>query len=120
MNGNPTKRQSDFQDWARGLGCITENDHGRIAIHHIKGAKKRLKGVYERGEYGDWYIIPVCYYWHQDGKNESAIHTNRARFRRFWEMSEKDFWLKLMEIYKQQFGCYPMNYDEYQIIKDRG
>ena len=120
MLGNPTKKQQDFQDWARELGCITDNDHGRIAIHHIKGAKKRLKGVYEYGEYGEWYCFGICYYWHQDGSNSAAIHTNRKAFTKFWEMSEKEFWLKLMEIYKQQHDCYPMNDEEFQIIKDRG
>lgn len=118
MNGKPSKKQRDFHNWAREHGCITDNNHGQIAIHHIKGARKKLKGV--EGFYGEWYIIPVCYYWHQDLSNDASIHTNRAAFVKFWELTEKEFWLKTMEIYKQQFDKYPMPDHEYQIIKERG
>ena len=116
MNGKATAEQKRFQNWCRSLGCITGNDHGSIAFHHIKGARMNLKGVKNAGE---WYVLPVCYYWHQDLSNDSAIHTNRKKFAQFWEATEKEFWLCLMEDYKNVFGKYPMSENEYQIIKER-
>jgi hypothetical protein len=86
------------------------------SLHHIKGSKMKLKGVDNAGE---WYVLPVDYYWHQDGKNPNAIHTNRKAFEKFWEMSEKDFWIELINDYEQDYGYKPMSDEEYQIIVDR-
>ena len=116
MNGNATEEQKRFQNWCRELGCITGNDHGIIAFHHIKGARMKLKGVKNAGE---WFGFAICYHWHQDGSNDSAIHTSRKKFAEFWEMTEKEFWIDLMEDYNRQFGRYPMTDEEYEIIKER-
>ena len=117
MNGNPSKKQQDFHEWARQLGCITECGQGPVAIHHIGGARMKLKGV--EGFAGEWYILPLSYFWHQDGDNEAARHVSKVRFIAWWEKTEKEWWLILMEKFKEQFDCYPMTDHEYQIIKDR-
>ena len=118
MNGKPTRKQKKFHEWAREQGCITDCGRGPVAIHHIKGARMRLKGVDDYA--GEWFILPVSYGWHQDGSNKAAIHTSRKEFVKFWELTEKDLWLILMARHKEQFGFYPMTDEEYQIIKDRG
>lgn len=116
MNGKPNKKQQDFHDWARSLGCFVQKGYEPVAIHHIKGSKMKLKGVKGAGE---WYVLPVSYFWHQSGENDAAIHINRKRFESFWEMSEKDFWICLIDDYESQFNRKPMTEEEYQIIVDR-
>ena len=118
MNGNPNKSQRDFHQWARELGCITGAGQGPIAIHHIKGSRMKLKGV--EGFAGEWLILPLSYFWHQDGDNKAARHVSKKQFVEFWGLTEKEFWLILMIRFKNKFGVYPMPEHEYQIIKDRG
>lgn len=115
MNSNSTASQKRFHQWCRDRRCIVDFDICD-SIHHIKGAKMKLKGVHNAGE---WYILPISYWWHQDGDNEDAIHINRARFVRATGKTEKDFWLELMSDYHHCFDEYPMSEIEYQIIKDR-
>ena len=115
MNGNPTATQKRFHQWCRDNGCVIDGTE-HPAIHHIAGAKMKLKGVKSAGE---WYCIPVSYYWHQDGTNPAAIHVNKAEFVEGFRMTEKEFWLVLMEQYKAEKGSYPMPEHEYEIIKER-
>ena len=115
MNGNPTAEQKRFHDWCRDYGCIVDNSPFPT-LHHIKGGKMKLKGVKKPGE---WYVLPVCYWWHQAGDNKAAIHINRAEFVRETASTEKEFWIDLMAEYKREFDRYPMANDEYEIIKAR-
>lgn len=116
MNGNPTASQKRFHEWCRDWGCYVQDGCANVAIHHIKGSKMKLKGCDKPGE---WFVLPVSYYWHQDLKNDCAIHTNRKAFEEFWEMSEKDFWICLIKDYEFNEGHKPMSESEYQIIVDR-
>jgi len=115
MNGNPTAAQKRFHEWCREQGCVIKSSENP-ALHHIKGSKMKLKGVKNAGE---WYVFPVCYWWHQDGSNKNAIHVNRSNFVRVLCYTEKDYWLDIMADYRCEFGEYPMSEEEYQIIKDR-
>ena len=115
MNGNPTKKQSDFHDWARRFGCIIEKAEFP-AIHHIAGSKARLKGV---KAFGEWYIIPLSYWHHQDGCNPAAVHVNKAQFVKVNCLTEKDLFIELCESYKLEKGEYPMPEHEYKIIAER-
>lgn len=115
MNGNPTNAQKDFHEWARNLGCIVSLSNADC-IHHIGGSKMKLKGVNKPGE---WFILPLSYWWHQDGNNKAALHVNKSLFKRTVFATEKDLWLKLMHLYSLEFYCYPMSDEEYQIMKDR-
>ena len=115
MNGNPTAAQKRLHKWTREQGCIV-NSSENPALHHIAGAKANLKGV---AGFGEWYVIPVCYWWHQDGNNENAIHVNKKRFSKTLGMTEKDYWLEHMQNYRRQFGFYPMSDSEYQTMADR-
>ena len=115
MNGNPTAAQKRFHESCRGMRCIIgmgECD----ALHHIRGAKMKLKGVTNAGE---WFLIPISYWWHQDGNNKNAIHINRAAFYRATGRAEKEYWIDLMNDYHHCFGKHPMSEEEYQIIVDR-
>jgi len=114
MNGNPTAEQSRFQEWCRGLGCFV-SPRPCDSIHHIKGSKMKLKGVKNPGE---WYVLPLSFYWHQDGKNRAAVHVNKTAFTQI-HGSQKSLWIKLMGYYKQSFGRYPMPDHEYQIYLER-
>ena len=116
MNGNPTAAQKRFHDWCRALGCYVQRGCEPVSIHHIKGAKMKLKGCKGAGE---WYVLPLSYHWHQDGSNDSAIHVNRKKFEEFWEQTEKDIWQDLIFDYEYQFGQKPMSESDYKIIKDR-
>lgn len=116
MNGKPTVRQQWFHDWARRYGCIVDKSE-HPAIHHISGSKMKLKGVKSAGE---WFIIPLSYYWHQDGTNPSAVHVNKYMFELENGLTQREMWVELMEGYKLEKGEYPMPDHEYQIIKDRG
>ena len=116
MNGNPTAAQKRFHEWARnshwcivGLGYVD-------SIHHIKGSKMKLKGVRKAGE---WFILPLSYWWHQDGNNPAALHVNRKEFERVTGRTEKEHWTRLINIYSCDFGHKPMSEEEYQIILDR-
>lgn len=115
MNGNPTAEQKRFHKWCRAQPCVVGGSQCE-SLHHIKGGKMKLKGVHNAGE---WYVLPISYYWHQDGSNKNAIHVNRSNFVRALCMTEKDYWLGLMEDYCNIFDEYPMSEEEYQIIKDR-
>lgn len=114
MNGNPTAAQKRFHQWCRDHGCIV-TEFNNPSIHHIKGAKMRLKGCKKAGE---WYVIPLSYLWHQDGNNKSAIHVNKSKF----EMAvanEKTLWLSLIARYEFEHGEKPMSEEEYNIIVER-
>jgi hypothetical protein len=115
MNGNPTTKQNKFHEWCRNRVCVI-NGTPNPALHHIKGGKMKLKGVVKAGE---WYVLPVSYWWHQDGNNPNAIHVNRSNFVKTLNMTEKDYWLELMIDYHHEFGNFPMSQEEYIIIKDR-
>lgn len=115
MNGNPTAEQKRLHDWCRNRNCVV--GFGQCdSIHHIKGSKMKLKGVKNAG---DWYVLPISYWWHQDGNNKNAIHINKSNFVKVNGKNEKDFWLGLMSDYYFCFGKYPMSKQEYQIIVDR-
>jgi hypothetical protein len=116
MNGNATAKQDRFHSWARRFGCIIEKAE-YPSIHHIAGSKAKLKGV--KG-FGEWFIIPLSYWHHQDGQNPAAFHISKTEFIKVNCMTEKDFWIELMNGYKAEKGEYPMPEHEYQIIVDRG
>ena len=116
MNGKPSKKQKDFHDWCRfDYGCVVSGMNCD-SIHHIKGAKMRLKGCKGAGE---WYILPISYWHHQDGDNKSAIHVNRKEFEFKTKKTEKEWWIELIGDYEDEFDCKPMSEEEYQIIVDR-
>jgi len=116
MNGNPTAAQKRFHEWCREVGCILTSGHPDTAIHHIKGAKMNLKGVKNPG---DWYVIPLCYLWHQDPSNPDARHVNKRRFIDYWGLTEKEMWVDLIDMYESVKGYKPMLESEYQIILER-
>ena len=104
-----------FHSWLRQLGCIIcKEEHPQI--HHIEGAKAPLKGV---KKFGEKYVIPLCYYHHNDGCNKHARHPNKAAFITYHCMTEKDMFLESMEIYKNEKGQYPFPECEIEIIKER-
>lgn len=116
MNGNPTKAQKDFHQWCRDRGCII-GGQSNPAIHHIKGSGMNLKGVDKPGE---WFVIPVSFWWHDlNSGNPNAIHKNRAQFVKALSMTEKDWWITLMQEYKIEKGKYPMSDEAYEIFVDR-
>jgi hypothetical protein len=116
MNNKPSKKQQDFQDWARcEYGCVVSGMNCD-AIHHIKGARMKLKGVKGAGE---WFILPLSYWWHQDGDNKRAVHVNRKEFAFYTKKNEKEWWIELIKDYQEEFGEKPMTEEEYQIILDR-
>lgn len=115
MNSKATAEQKRFHQWCRDQGCII-NGSSEPALHHIKGGKMKLKGVKNAGE---WFVLPVCYWWHQDGSNPNAIHTNRKSFVTCLGATEKQWWELLMGNYFVEFGHYPMSEEEYQIIAVR-
>ena len=116
MNGKSTW----FHDWCRRSGCIIcKEEHPQI--HHITGSKAKLKSVegFSVKGFGEKYVIPLCYWHHNDGSNEHARHPNKSAFVRYHCMTEKDMFLESMEIYKNEKGEYPFPDDEIEIIKDR-
>ena len=119
MNGNPTKRQRDWHNWLIDRGCAISShfNDGRLSLHHIGGARMKLKGFKKAGE---WYCICLSYWHHQDGDNPAARHVNKHRFQAEHQTTEKALFIKAVELYKRQHGEPPMSESEYQIIKDRG
>lgn len=113
MNGNPTAAQKRFHDWCRDRGCIIGD--GEPVIHHIKGARMKLKGV--KGLAGEWYILPLNDYYHNP-LSKNSVHENKKQFEKNWA-SEKSLWQLLMTNYYVQFGKHPMSEEEYLIILDR-
>jgi len=116
MNGQPTAEQKRFHQWCRDSGCYLTPGHPNVAIHHIRGARMKLKGVKNPGE---WYVIPLCYLWHQDTSNPEARHVNKKRFVDYWCETEKEMWIGLISSYEKEQGHKPMSEEEYQIIVDR-
>lgn len=114
MNGKPSSMQKRFHEWCRERGCIITT-YMNPSIHHIKGAKMRLKGV--KGYAGEWYVLPLCFDYHQ-GKSY-AIHRDKKAFEEISEGTEKEHWINLMAIHEDHFGFKPMSEEEYQIILER-
>ena len=115
MNGNPTAAQKRFHDWCRGYGCMLSMAPN-VSIHHIGGSKMKLKGCKKPGE---WYVIPLSYFWHQDGDNKNARHINKSRFIEYCGRTEKELWLKLISEYESQNFEKPMSEEDYIIIAGR-
>ena len=113
MNGTPTAKQRSFQSWCRDeYGCVVSGLNAD-SIHHIKGSKMPLKGCNKPGE---WYVLPISYWWHQDGDNKAAIHVNRKEFALKTNKTEKEWWVKLIADYEEFTGKKPMSEEEYKII----
>lgn len=115
MNGNPTAEQKRFHDWCREYGCIVSGNRAD-SIHHIKGSKMKLKGCVKPGE---WYVLPISYWWHQDGNNKAAVHVNRKEFTLKSGKTEKEWWVELIANYEESEMRKPMSEEEYQIILER-
>lgn len=115
MNGKPTREQSRWHSWLVDRGCILTG--GQPQIHHIGGSKMKLKGV---GLVGEWFVIPVCPYWHKWDSNKAAIHSNKKQFERENKTTEKELFIKVVSEYEQENGNKPMSEIEYQTIIDRG
>jgi len=114
MNSQSSAEQKRFQKWCRGYGCVISGD--RAAIHHIGGAKMKLKGCKNPGED---YVIPLSYWWHQDGNNPAARHVNKKEFEKQVGSTEKELWINLIAIYEGCNGKKPLPEHEYEIIKER-
>lgn len=117
MNSKPNKKQKDWHNWLRENGCSISGhfNDGRFSVHHIAGSRAKLKGV--KG-FGEWYCICLVYWWHQDGNNPNARHTNKTNFLSL-NGSEKDLWIIKAEEYKKEKGEYPLSEEEYLIILER-
>lgn len=113
MNGQPTASQKRFHAWCREFRCMLSSECA--AIHHIGGAKMKLKGCAKPGE---WFCIPLSWEWHQGAAN--AVHQNRKAFERDTGTTEKELWIKLISIYESSHGEKPMPEHEYNIIVARG
>ena len=115
MNGKPTAEQRRFHEWCREQGCAIST--GKCdAIHHIKGSRMKLKGCKNPGE---WYVLPISFWWHQDGENPAAIHINKKQFELTTGRTEKEFWERLISYYEFEYSKKPMSEEEYQIIMER-
>ena len=116
MNGNPTDSQKRFHQWCvEEVGCVV-NKGDDASLHHIKGSKLKLKGCKKPGE---WYVLPLSYWWHQDGNNKAARHINKKLFELESGATEKMHWIELMHLYAEINGCLPMVEEEYYIILNR-
>lgn len=113
MNGSPTVRQKHWHSWLIEQGCCL--GFGPASLHHIKGSKAKLKGV---DKFGEWYVLPLSYWAHQDGKNKAARHVNKSEFEKLYG-KEKDLWIKMVEQYEAEFGEKPVSENEYQVILSR-
>jgi len=114
MNGQPTAAQKRFHQWCRDFGCLIDNQPA--LIHHIKGARMRLKGV--DGFAGEWYVLGLCDGHHSAQSDGVSVHKNKRDFESRWS-TEKELWTDLMSEYLDQFGEYPMSEDEYLTILER-
>jgi len=112
MNGKPTAAQKRFHDWCRSGGCIVSGNECD-SIHHIKGARMKLKGCVKPGE---WYVLPLSFDFHQ---GEYGVHTNKREFEKQTEGTEKEHWINLIQLYTVEFREKPMSEEEYQIIVSR-
>lgn len=112
MNGNPTVAQKRFHDWCRDYGCMIS----RVppVIHHIKGARMKLKGCKNPGE---WYVLPLSDYYHSP-YSKNSVHENKKQFEKNWA-TEKQLWTDLIRYYEEEHGHKPMSEEEYQIILER-
>lgn len=76
----------------------------------------KLKGCDKPGE---WYVLPLSYWWHQNGSNNAAVHISKSLFAFETEGTEKLHWIKLIQQYELEFLEKPMPEHEYQIIVER-
>ena len=118
MNGNPSKAQRDWHQWLREDGCTVQGgmSDNRLSIHHIKGSKMKLKGVPKAGE---WYVLCLSYWWHQDGTNPAARHVNKRRFERESGATEKEWFIIKVNKFEGQHGRKPMSDEIFNAIVDR-
>lgn len=118
MNGNPTAEQKRWHNWIIENSLCAVSDEQLPELHHIAGAKKKLKGV--KG-FGEIYCIGLSYWWHRDGNNKFARHQNKKQFEKKVGETEKEMWQRLALEYYEIFGYYPckITEEEYQIILER-
>jgi len=120
VNGTPNKLQKDWHQYLRDRGCCVQDEmsYSPLSIHHIIGAKAKLKGV---KKFGEKYVICLSYWWHQDGRNGAARHINKKAFELETGKTEKEWFIDSMQKYKDEYGHIHlvMTEEEYQIIKAR-
>lgn len=99
-------------------GCSVQGgmSDGRLSLHHIKGSKMKLKGVKKPGE---WYVLCLSYWWHQDGTNPAARHVNKNRFEREIGKTEKELFIDKVAEYELIYGHKPMDEFIYQQLIER-
>lgn len=118
MNSNRTVSEKEFHNWIVEKSLCAVSDEMYPEIHHIAGAKAKLKGV---KNFGEKYCIGLSFYWHRDGSNKCARHVNKSAFVKKIGDSEKELWTRVVDEYFDQYGRYPakMTEEEYQIILER-
>ena len=80
----PSKKQQDFQNWMRSLGCIAKGCNGQAEIHHCAGSTAKHNKV----DIGQWWTIPLCSYHHRGSEGVHSMGRLRKNF-------EKANWSKL-------------------------
>jgi len=119
MNSNPTVKQKEWQRWCVEIGCLMAGgEGGPVAFHHIGGSKMKIKGL-NKEKPGEWYGIPLSYWWHQNESNPAARHVNKKRFEREAGRTEKEMFIKLVKIYEDIYRRKPMSEWVYNLIVER-
>ena len=73
----PSKKQQDFQNWMRGLGCVVCGNQPEV--HHCCGSTAKHNKV----EIGQYFCIPLCSYHHRGPKGVHSMGKERKNFEKF-------------------------------------
>lgn len=92
-------------------GCVLSG--GYPEIHHCIGASRKTKINLVSVWIGQWYALPLSYWWHRDPKNPNNITQNRKGFEAINGTEKELFALKCDEL-----GDLPFDDDVLQGIMD--
>lgn len=96
MKYKKTKAQKDWHDRVASLGCVLSG--GYPEIHHCIGASRKTKINLVSVWIGQWYVLPLSYWWHRDPLNPNNIDKNRHGFEELHGTEKELFALMCTEL----------------------
>jgi hypothetical protein len=100
----PNAREEDYWNWLAEKGCVVCGANPEI--HHVKGAKYKLKIGGITTQVGNKYVLPLCSWHHRKG--EINVTDHKKTFERVFG-DQIMLVQKMFDQYADENGAYPFD-----------
>lgn len=103
---SPTSAQKDWWNWLGDRPCCACGSEAGNEIHHIKGAKYKLKVGGITTQVGNWMVLNLCYDCHRNPAINYCVDLHKKKFEQKFD-SQRNLLLKNYEQYSKETGQEP-------------